>query len=205
MSEHMNQAWKRFETALTAAELGDRNLSPGATAEQLAAFEEGTELTLPDEVRSFWSRHAGEAPRDAGLAGGFCFLSVVEAQKVMADWAGVRADMGTAIEELDQACTSQPRGAIQRKYSSPGWVPLLRDHEGNYIGIDLNPGPDGTPGQVINFGRDEEDKQVLFPSVVELTDWLAQELEAKRILYDDFDKIIIHIDGRLTGAIPEGA
>lgn len=202
MSDRMNQAWKRFEAALTAAELGGRTLAPGASAEQLAAFEAATDLRLPDSVRSFWLGHAGEAPRDAGLAGGFCFVSVVEAQKIMADWAGVRSNMGKSIQELDRACSSRPKGMIQRKYSSPAWVPVLRDHEGNYVGVDLNPGLGGTLGQVINFGRDEQDKHVLFPSVVELVDWLAQEYEADRIFYDDEDKIIIHIAGRLIGAIP---
>ena len=59
-------------------------------------------------------------------------------------------------------------------------MPSLSDDEGNHIGVDLNPGPAGTVGQVINFGRDEEKKHVLFPCVVALVEWLAEAIEAGR-------------------------
>ncbi|KAK4057157.1 Cell wall assembly regulator [Microbotryomycetes sp. JL221] len=101
--------------------------------------------------------------------------------------------------------TSFPPGWVRTKYSHPGWLPLLSDRCGNYIGIDLDPpsrpttltSPSsssssserplspgstnsgnhrstnsivngstklyGQPGQVIAFGREIDDKVVLFP------------------------------------------
>lgn len=57
--------------------------------------------------------------------------------------------------------TSYPEGAIQRTYFHLHWVPIIQDHGGNYIGVDLEPGPSGHPGQIIVFGRDEHDMFVL--------------------------------------------
>lgn len=57
--------------------------------------------------------------------------------------------------------TSYPEGAIQRTYFHLRWVPIIQDHGGNYIGVDLEPGPSGHWGQIIVFGRDEHDMFVL--------------------------------------------
>lgn len=84
---------------------------------------------------------------------------------------------------------SFPDGWVRKRYSHPGWLPLLTDRCGNYIGVDLDPPPPssasspsssasfpaapgapaakartyGQPGQVIAFGREIDDKVVLFP------------------------------------------
>ncbi|KAM0789183.1 hypothetical protein ACM66B_000030 [Microbotryomycetes sp. NB124-2] len=92
--------------------------------------------------------------------------------------------------------SSFPPGWVRAKYSHPGWLPLLTDRCGNYIGVDLDPPPPaapshsrtssitsnssrtddntttsksygtrsyGQPGQVIAFGREIDEKVVLFP------------------------------------------
>lgn len=67
--------------------------------------------------------------------------------------------------------TSTPKGAIKKKYFHTKWIPLLSDFGGNYIGIDLDPDTEGTKGQIIIFGRDEEDMMVLSNSWEEFLDW----------------------------------
>lgn len=67
--------------------------------------------------------------------------------------------------------TSTPSGAIKKKYFHIKWIPILSDFGGNYIGIDLDPDTNGTKGQVIIFGRDEEDMFVLANSWDEFLDW----------------------------------
>ena len=75
----------------------------------------------------------------------------------------------------------------------------------HYVGVDLEPGPRGTTGQVINFGRDELDKFVLFGSVVELLEWLAEEFERGRFVLDEDEDgmAIAHVRGRLIAAMPK--
>ncbi|GAA5957010.1 hypothetical protein JCM21900_001754 [Sporobolomyces salmonicolor] len=78
---------------------------------------------------------------------------------------------------------SFPDGWVRKRYTHPGWLPLLTDRCGNYIGVDLDPPPPnpssasdpsssalgrrqqtyGQPGQVIAFGREIDEKVVLFP------------------------------------------
>ncbi|GAA5936713.1 Smi1p [Sporobolomyces koalae] len=74
----------------------------------------------------------------------------------------------------EEGMSSFPPGWIRRKYSHAGWLPLLTDRCGNYIGVDLDPPSPasaheqgqksyGQAGQVIAFGREIDDKVVLFP------------------------------------------
>lgn len=67
--------------------------------------------------------------------------------------------------------TSTPEGAIRKKYFHVKWIPLISDFGGNYIGIDLDPDTNGIEGQVIIFGRDEEDMIVLADSWEGFLDW----------------------------------
>jgi cell wall assembly regulator SMI1 len=60
----------------------------------------------------------------------------------------------------------------------PGWIPLHWDGNRNYLGIDLDPGPRGVVGQVINFGGDEHSKYVLATSWGRFLEDFADELEA---------------------------
>lgn len=57
--------------------------------------------------------------------------------------------------------TSTPNDCIKKKYFHIKWLPIIHDGCGNYIGIDLDPDTAGVIGQVIVFGRDEEDMFVI--------------------------------------------
>jgi len=84
------------------------------------------------------------------------------------------ADEGKNSTEEEEGMSSFPPGWIRRKYTHPGWLPLLTDRCGNYIGVDLDPPSPaeaqeqgqksyGQAGQVIAFGREIDEKVVLFP------------------------------------------
>lgn len=77
----------------------------------------------------------------------------------------------------DITFTSVPENAIRKKYFHSKWVPLFSDYGGNYLGMDLDPGVAGTRGQVINFGRDEEQMQVLGQSLHGFLQLVLQELQ----------------------------
>ena len=79
---------------------------------------------------------------------------------------------------------SQPPNTVQKAYAHPAWIPLARDWGGNYLAADLAPGPAGTWGQIIIFGRDYDCKFVVARSWGALLASIA----------DDFGSNNAHID-----------
>jgi cell wall assembly regulator SMI1 len=73
--------------------------------------------------------------------------------------------------------TSTPKDSIKRIYYHHKWLPLFEDYGGNYIGIDLDPDVNGTKGQIINFGRDEEDMFVFADDLESFFDLILNEIE----------------------------
>lgn len=75
--------------------------------------------------------------------------------------------------------TSIPEHAIKKKYFHYKWLPLFSDYGGNYIGIDYDPDINGKKGQIINFGRDEEQMVVLADSLEDFFDFILSEVKKK--------------------------
>jgi len=73
--------------------------------------------------------------------------------------------------------TSHPANAIKKKYFHIKWLPILSDFGGNYIGLDLDPDKKGVKGQVIVFGRDEEDMFVIANSWSEFLDFTIEQID----------------------------
>jgi cell wall assembly regulator SMI1 len=83
--------------------------------------------------------------------------------------------------------TSTPENAIKKKYFYHKWLPLFSDYGGNYIGIDLDPDKNGTKGQVINFGRDEQDMFVLAENLESFFDKMITEINKPENLFINHD------------------
>lgn len=95
----------------------------------------------------------------AGLFAGAALLPLHDLLLNWENWAGFESQ-----EDMDESASSSPDGFVQPKYSVRGWIPLTHDGSGNHIGVDLDPGPADTVGQVITFGAADEAHQVLAPS-----------------------------------------
>ena len=80
---------------------------------------------------------------------------------------------------------SQPRDAVQKAYCHPAWIPLARDWGGNYLATDLSPGPAGTWGQIIIFGRDYDCKYVVARSWAALLAMVADDLGTEKVHIDE--------------------
>jgi cell wall assembly regulator SMI1 len=132
---------------------------PGATDAELDALEQKTKLKLPEAFRTLYKWHDGDGSFTAVFSLGFIPLSTVNHA-----W-NIWQEVAPGTEWMDPDSQSFPVGAIQRRYTTPGWLGFLEDGGGNYVGLDFNPGPAGTPGQVITFGRDEDKKYVLANSL----------------------------------------
>jgi cell wall assembly regulator SMI1 len=65
------------------------------------------------------------------------------------------------------------------------WVPFADDGGGNFLGLDLAPDEDGTAGQVIVYGREEDVKYVLAPSFGAYLYHVAKELKRGNFVLEE--------------------
>lgn len=184
------QTWERLRTWLSREypELGD-TLNWGILPEDLAQVEMQFGFALPTTVRESYMVTDGQEPESsAGCSEGLFFgLTLLPLEDVLEEWRfwrEVDEDPATGANAgLRDLMQSIPPGWIRKEYSLRGWIPLVSDRGGNYIGIDMNPGEGGAPGQVIVFGRDFDTKVVLWrgDGVGGWAKWLASfvdELES---------------------------
>ena len=193
----LDKTWSRIRTWLANEypELGD-TLNYGILPEALAEIELNLGAQLPRAVReSYLAVDGQEAESSAGCSEGLFFgLTFLPLETVLEEWRFWREvddDPATgANPQLRESMQSVPEGWIRREYSCRGWIPLVTDKAGNYIGVDLRPpprpmnpdgssGPGGSPGQVIIFGRDFDTKIVLWRGDGESgwAKWLASFVE----------------------------
>jgi cell wall assembly regulator SMI1 len=92
-------------------------------------------------------------------------------------------------EELLPIQASFKKGAIKEDAINPKWIPFLGPDEDNYIGVDLDPGPAGLKGQVINFGADEfkcdSKRFVLAPSFSGFLNLVADLMSEGKVVVDE--------------------
>jgi len=162
----------------TALRMHVRDVLPGlasvgepARPDALADFERLIGAALPDEARAMYELADGGIPdrdRDTGgLYGGWQWLSLEEAGQVYR-WTREHPWFGWDLGWDDARLETEPFGTVLRAAGHPGWVPLLHDGGGNYIGVDVAPAARGRIGQVLEFGRDLESATYLAPSLLSL-------------------------------------
>lgn len=181
------------------------SLLPGATDLELNHLERHTGLKLPEDYQTLYRWKGGQGPlsgRQVGLFGGLEFHTLQDVQQDWDLWQEVLSsspDINTFIDEQ----TSTPPGFIQELYTTPGWLAFAGFRgTGDRIGIDLNPGPLGSMGQVINYGRDEEHKTVLAPDLGSFVTWYIQEVlkgntEVVELTGYDTPTFMLQMKGRL--------
>lgn len=161
--------WNRLKLWLAREypELGD-TLNYGILPQDLAQTEMRFGFALPAPVReSYLAVDGQEAESSAGCSDGLFFgLTLLPLEDVFEEWRfwrEVDEDPTTgANTRLRDLMKSIPDSWVRKEYSQRGWIPLIVDKAGNYIGVDLNPGEGGSVGQVIVFGRDFDTKVVLW-------------------------------------------
>lgn len=79
----------------------------------------------------------------------------------------------------------RPPDAIQKVYAHPAWIPLAKDFSGNNIAVDLCPGPRGTWGQIILFGRDCDTKYVVARSWASFLAAIADDFEGGEARFEN--------------------
>ena len=157
------------------------SLNPGVTKKDITAHERTTGFALTEDVRDWFAWRNGQKPwPKESILFGDELLSLKDSAKEWKQWQ--EKYITELNEEAAPHMSSTPAGAIIAAYSLPGWIPLAKSPgSSNYLGIDLNPGPKGTKGQVIYFGRDVNKKCVCGASFSDFLEFIVDEMEAGRI------------------------
>lgn len=197
------ESWRRIEASLDDhLPILKRTLRPGIAKKDLAKFERLVGRQLPDDVRESWMIHDGQRRIEhlggddpmqlEGLFFGNDLMPLLDDEDCLPSqpsfgqwefWAEMvdeaeRGEDGGMLDEFAEESTSSPSDAIRRLHASRAWIPLVEITDSDHIGIDLDPGPNGVVGQVINFGRDEKKRYVLARSWAQFLEDFADELEA---------------------------
>ncbi|CCG21153.1 Smi1 cell wall biosynthesis protein [Candida orthopsilosis Co 90-125] len=210
----IDSLWDRIEHWIDEEypELDD-NLNDGVTSADLNEFLQDLRCgsrSLPEDFRQFYKRHDGQlrGGKPTGLIMGLVLLDLesiveenilwnkvaerLERQQYMAQHQQKQNELkeGNSSQLQRQGSTfitnqrSIPPNSIQPYYYNKGWVILLKDNIGNQVAMDLNPGPNGTWGQIILFGRDFDTKLVIAHSLQEFIFEFTTDLESGNFLID---------------------
>ncbi|MBS1797915.1 MAG: SMI1/KNR4 family protein [Acidobacteria bacterium] len=177
----MQKQWKWFESWL-AENVPEviYDLNDGCSLEQLIEVENETGIPLPQSFKDFYLIHNGQVDEDFfGLFYGVSLLPLNKILEEMRAWNGIIDEEGEVgmKEGFDDFQTSFMPNKLKAKYASKRWLPFAIISDNCYLGLDFEPEIDGIGGQVINFGREEEQKAVLASSFEEFIDWYIRELE----------------------------
>lgn len=168
------ESWLRSNLPEVAADL-----NPGALEHDLLAFSTALDIELPEDFLQLYTWHNGQGMGVTGPWYGLNFLPLDRVKQECEMWRQVIQEASQeASDSLNQHMKSTPPGFVKREYANALWIPFANDWSGNFLGVDLSPGDQGTYGQVINFGRDELRKIAISPSISDFVGWMLNELNA---------------------------
>lgn len=176
--------WLRENVPLSHA-----NLAAPATEDQIAEVERMVGHTLPDAVKVVWRSNDGQkvtmietrlAPPAVPCIPTLSLLSTAMVLEVWCEWETLRrTKAGSALDDLQQMGASAEPDKVRALYTNSGWIPLWADPvRADYLGVDLDPDTRGVRGQIINFGRDEEEHFVFAADVDALLNILLEEVRS---------------------------
>ncbi len=159
----------------------------------IAEIEKRMNVQFNEELKS-WFQLIGRA--DYGIAGLLAGLEIYDIDEMYEEWSSWREFDGDDTLNDASYYSSVPVGAVKCRYTNPKWIPLAHDYASNYIGVDLDPDEQGVIGQVINFGRDENDKrvfanslEVFFRLLIKYQDEMEIDEDGSRPVYMNEDEI----------------
>jgi len=167
--------WEQIEERFARKNaLKHLRLKEGATQEQLEKLERVIGLELPESVKAFYRIHDGQT-KGYGPIFGLQLLSINGIIGSWKTWYALKDD--GMNEEFAGRMTSRPAGTIKKFYLNLRWIPFTHDQSGNHLGIDFDPDVKGRLGQIIAFGRDENEKKLIANSFPEFLENYIRQLD----------------------------
>lgn len=161
-----------------------QSLKPPASDGDLKALEDVVGVVLPDDFKASYGIHDGSARWPGPIVG----LPMLSSKDIAKRWTGFKSFVKD-WEEMLPIHASYKEGVIKEDAINPKWIPFLGPDEDNYVALDLDPGPAGLNGQVINFGADqfkyESNRFVLASSFGDFLNLVADLMSDDKVVVDD--------------------
>lgn len=139
---------------LMAQALGyEEELPEPASEEDLAGLEDRLGLALPPDLRALYGIADGDGDLINPLFDRQDWLPLAEIGDLDDEWLDIVQEW--QHEPWRQTVfDTQPPNTVRRSPLRAGWIRFAFDTGGNWLAVDMDPGPDGRPGQVIAVGVD---------------------------------------------------
>jgi cell wall assembly regulator SMI1 len=172
----MQHYWTRIESLFQhrMPKGSRRYFCPGASDKALQGLQKHIGLELPNDFKEFYRIHDGQGKGEFGLVFGLELLSLRRIKQEWDNWKSLGDDLNA---ELAKAMSSEPKGYVKPLYLNPKWVPFTTDQTGTHLGLDFDPDRKGNVGQVIAFGRNQDNKKVLAKSFRDYIHQFVKQLE----------------------------
>ena len=164
--------------------LDDYQEIPGASEEELVAFEEKFGITLPDEVKELYrykngSNYLSILPclvdeRDMA----FCLMSLQEIENAKHYFQNRDA----LLTEFPEHFTSQDIEKMRDERIKPylfnkKWIPFAEYCDSCFLMLDFDPDKEGKEGQIICYIHDPDEVIYAAESFTELIEGIMEEIE----------------------------
>lgn len=167
----MEAIWTRIDSWLAAnAPQVRASLNSGATDEEIAQAEAFFGVNLPDDLKSSYRIHNGQAEDSYSLFPGLEFLSLQHMIAVSQKWQ----DWADESFECDQEDISE---GVWNGWWNPYWIPFTNESNGACECVDLAPAAGGRVGQVVVVEWQEPTRRLVSPSFRAYLQAFAESLE----------------------------
>lgn len=171
-SSSVRDAWARLETWL-GAKLPGQALPDGASNDDITRAEAAIGLPFPAELSELYKRHNGSNRIWLCERGFIIPLYDPEGEHLVDSWTFMKS----MVEKGAFSQKSEPIGPIKADWWNTKWIPVTANLGGDYICVDLDPGPGGTKGQVIAWWHEKGASEVLAEGVGAWLSGVAEDLE----------------------------
>ena len=159
-------------------------LNPPATERQLDEAEDALGVKLPPDVRESYLIHDGQ-PYGGGLFGGCDWHSL---ENVVREWTVWKELLDGG--DFDDISSDADGRTIRTDWWNPRWIPFTQNGGGDSHCFDLEPGPEGVVGQIIEMIHDSGDRPYEAESLREWLQKFADDLEAGEYVYGEYGGVI---------------
>lgn len=189
--------WDRIERWLAAHAPGIlAGLNPPATLQRIREVERLLDCEFPPDVVDSFLIHDGQTADSPGVIAGDELYGLDDILRSWTTWKDL-IDKGTF-----DGNESESDGVTSSLWYDLRWIPLTHEPGGDELCLDLNPGPEGVHGQIIQMIHDAPDRYAVAPSYGTWLTELADHFEAGLFELDDEGFLRKAEDGKGTSSGP---